>query len=212
MINKYLQLDELLFTICILVMSVFLIYIQQEYVLIPQMHDSSLVGNVIKEQVIDGFNKYRWLSFLLNPAIVLLRITFVSGCLFVGVFLFDDYKKMSYKACFNIALKSDIILIIFSIIYTICVVLYGADFGLKIIGNVSLLFLFNLDNIDYWMTIPISAFNLFELIYWLFIALLLSILNNKTIIDSLNFVISTYGVGFILYVLFITFASLCMFQ
>ena len=66
------------------------------------------------------------------------------------------------------------------------------------------------DSLDAWMVIPISLFNIFEFLYFLFVSMLLSVATNRTYRDSMNFVTSTYCTGLILYIIIVVFIVLCI--
>lgn len=211
-LEKYLKLDNLNLFIFITIIVTVQLYVQQEYVFMPQMNDIPLFNEALKSQLIDQFVKYRWLSFIIAPLILFLRITIVGYCLFVGGILFDSWKSLNYRSCFNVALKADIILVSFSIVYTLLVVIFGYEKGLYLMNCFSLIAFFDMNTTEPWLLAPLALFNLFELLYWIFLAKLLSKeLNNKYFI-SLSFVISTYGVGFVLYILFVVFILLFVYQ
>lgn len=75
----------------------------------------------------------------------------------------------------------------------------------------SLMFFFNMELLDPWLIILIGMFNVFEVVYWLFLANFLSITTGEKYTESLSFVFSTYGVGFLIYILFAVFIMLYMF-
>ena len=72
------------------------------------------------------------------------------------------------------------------------------------------LYFFDVDSLDAWMVIPISLFNIFEFLYFLFVSMLLSVATNRTYRDSMNFVTSTYCTGLILYIIIVVFIVLCI--
>lgn len=87
-VKAYLCLSKVYLFLFIIGVSLLLVYIQQEYVYIPHIDDVFLFNDVFKMQLLDQFNRYLWISFFMAPLIVFMRIILVSGCLFVGGFVF----------------------------------------------------------------------------------------------------------------------------
>ena len=153
-------------------------YVQQEYIIVPQIHNMLAVDIKTKEWLLSKFGEYRFASFVLTPLVILLRIYLVSICFYIG----------------NI---------------NCCLILYaGTDFAANIMQKTSLLYFFDVDSLDAWMVIPISLFNIFEFLYFLFVSMLLSVATNRTYRDSMNFVTSTYCTGLILYIIIVVFIVL----
>lgn len=211
-LKTYLKLGYLKLFVFITIIVTVQLYVQQEYVFMPQMNDITLFNEALKNRLIDNFVKYRWLSFIIAPLILFLRITIVGCCLFIGGILYDGWKNLNYRTSFNVALKADVILVSFSIVYTLLVVIFGYEKGVFLMNCFSLIAFFDMNETEPWLLAPLALFNLFELIYWLFLAKLLSKEFNDKYFTSLGFVISTYGVGFVLYILFVVFILLFAYQ
>lgn len=85
--------------IFLLYVSVVLIitFLQQEFVLMPELQNFDLVDDEAKAQLLERWQKWRWVSFVVTPLLLLLRLGLVSLCLFVGSFSFlrclAEYSK-----------------------------------------------------------------------------------------------------------------------
>ena len=122
----------------------------------------------------------------------------------------DSHKTTTWKTYFHVSLKADFALILAPLL-NCCLILYaGTDFAANIMQKTSLLYFFDVDSLDAWMVIPISLFNIFEFLYFLFVSMLLSVATNRTYRDSMNFVTSTYCTGLILYIIIVVFIVLCI--
>lgn len=210
--DNYLQINSLYFCIGLICIIVCMVYILQEYMLIPQLNSQTVLSETLKEQLQAQFYKYRWLSFLISPAIFLIRVCLVGGCLFIGGILFNDHEKPVYATYFNVALKTDSILILSSVLYCILLLSAGEETATATVRYTSLLALFNPETIEPWLLVPVGVFNVFELLYWLFMAWLLSAATRTTYRKSFNFVLCTYGAGLTLYILFMIFIGLYVSQ
>lgn len=210
--DKYLNGNPTAVYLSISLIALVQVYIQQEYVMIPQMNDMPLLNETLRNRFFEQFNQYRWLSFIVAPLFILLRIVVVGGCLFVGSLLFDKYTKLDYVTCCNIALKADVIFMFFSVISSVLILIYGYEKGIHLISYCSFVNFFQSDDIATWLKSIAALINLFELLYWLFLAKLVSTVMKEKYAMSLNFIISTYGVAFLLYVLFVAFIMLYVYQ
>ena len=78
--------------IFLLYVSVVLIitFLQQEFVLMPELQNFDLVDDEAKAQLLERWQKWRWVSFVVTPLLLLLRLGLVSLCLFVGSFFFSE--------------------------------------------------------------------------------------------------------------------------
>ena len=82
-------------TMFLLYVSVILIitYLQQEFVLLPELQHLDIVEEASKTQLLERWQKTRWLAFVIAPLVLLLRLGLVSLCLFVGGFFFADMTE-----------------------------------------------------------------------------------------------------------------------
>lgn len=210
--TKYLNTNPLYFSIVLIGIILCLVYIQQEYVLIPQLDKQILLSETLKKEIYEQFSQYRWLAFFLAPFIFMIRVTLVGSSLYIGEILFANRSIHTYKDYFNIALKADLILILSSVLYCILLLSAGEETATATVRYTSLLALFNPETIEPWLLVPVGVFNVFELLYWLFMAWLLSAATRTTYRKSFNFVLCTYGAGLTLYILFMIFIGLYVSQ
>ena len=210
-IETYLNIRNIYIVLFIITVLLFSFYVQQEYALTKQLEKQSIPEG-FKMEIIDNFFKYRWLSFLVGLLMIFLRILLVGVCLYTGGLFFDNFRKQRYSKCFNIALKSDIILIGYLLIYAILIIALGYENAINVYQKTSLLGFFNLEIIESWLIVPLGTFNVFEVLYWFFMATLLSVSVKKTYKESFNFVVVTYGAGLLLYMLVMIFVVLYMTQ
>ena len=85
---------------------------------------------------------------------------------------------------------------------------FGLNDAQDILIKTSLAGLVNAKLVEPWLLMVLGAFNIFELAYWFMLALLISAVINKKYSESFSFVLSTYGLGFLLYLLMIVFVTL----
>lgn len=64
------------------------------------------------------------------------------------------------------------------------------------------------EKIEPWVRMPLAAINVFEVLYWVVMALLVGGLCGTRFGKSFKFVMSTYGVGYLFYIAFLMFLML----
>lgn len=65
-------------------------FLQQEFVLLPELRNLDIIGEDAKVELLERYQSTRWLSFLLVPILLLLRLSLVTLCLFIGGFFFAE--------------------------------------------------------------------------------------------------------------------------
>lgn len=206
--NVFLDFRMICHFVLLTIVLSFSVYIQQEYSLQNQLSGQVLLDEALKSRLLESFDKYQWLIIIVSPLAILLRVLLVSSCLFIGIFLSENYRKVQYLDCFNVALKADTVLVFSSAVYALLIVVIGYEYANIIIQRTSMLALFDIEILEPWLIIIISTFNIFELVYCLLIGKFLSIITGESYYKSLKIVMCTYGVGLFLYMLFSIFMIL----
>ena len=191
--------------------SLMFAYLGNRFLLTDSLYYSILNEQFTNEQIRIFLNlKDKWtsISYLLVPILIIIRILYTSFCLFLGD-LFQE-TNWGYKRLFNIALKADIVFIISSIsvfYYYLIVGGYQTIHDLNI-HPFSLLAVTGQENIPGWLVFAYNSINVFELIYLVFLSLLIHVSTQTGFIKALIFSLFTYGVGNYLYIVAITFLYL----
>ena len=142
-----------------------IVFLQQEYVAIPQIIEMSAYDGATKAKILAEFQKYRWLGFVVSPVFLLLRIWLVAMCLFVGGILNDDYPPQRYSVCYSVSLRASVIFVLSSIVSCALMLTMGQAGAAEVVEYFSLMFLVSIDNLAQWLAIPIAALNVFETAY-----------------------------------------------
>ena len=159
------------------------------------------------DKMLESVKKLEWLGYVLIPFVLLLRVGFTSICLYTGNFIANI--KTKFRDLFKVALLADfafvaagfaklVILIFFKEVNTL------TDLQFQ---PLSLMELLNKNAIDLLFVYPVSLINVFELLYWLALARLLTSVVNQSFGKSLKMVASSYGTGLLLWVLFVMFLT-----
>lgn len=127
----------------LLYMSIYLVItlIQQEYIVLPNLLQLDIIGEESKAQVIENFNRTRWIAFLVTPLIILVRLSLVSLCLYIGSFFFPKMVGIKFEDCWRVAVKVQMVLVIYSIIVCTASLLFSSSKVNELLSYSSLAFL-----------------------------------------------------------------------
>lgn len=182
-------------------------FLQQEFILLPELQNFDIIGEEARGQLLERYQRTRWISFLLVPLVLLLRLSLVSLCLFIGNFFFTDMSGKKFKDWWGVAMVAQAAMMIYSIVLCVVNLGVGADKAMELTTYTSLLFLGG-ENIEPWVRMPLAAVNVFEILYWIIMALLVGRLCGTRLGKSFKFVMSTYGVGYLFYIALLMFLML----
>jgi hypothetical protein len=143
------------------------------------------------------------------PVMLFLKCNFITLPLFIGGVFFN--LKISWKEWLGITLVGEIVFIVAFTTKFIWFYFNSESIDLlyyRYFTPLSLINLFNLSKIQNLFIYPLQTLNLFELIYWLVLSYLISMKVKISFWKSFEFVLSTYGVGLFIWVVFISFLIL----
>lgn len=196
--------------------SIFLLYVgvmliitflQQEFSLLPELQGLDIIGDEAKSELIDTYQKWRWLSFVASPLLLLIRLTLVSLCLFIGGYFFTEMCEQKYNEWLGVALKAQAVILVYSVLLCFINIAVGADQAMEFSKYTSLLFC-GPESIQQWIRLPLAAVNIFEIAYWIVMSILVSKLVGVKFNKSFKFVMSSYGVGYLCYIVLLMFIML----
>ena len=193
----------------LLYVSVMLIitFLQQEFVLLPELHNFDIVEEDLKVQILESYQTWRWLAFLSSPVLLLFRIFLVASCFFIGSFFSPEMSGREFNEWWSVTIKAQSILLIYSVLLCAINVFMGANQSMEVTKYTSLLFL-GPDNMEHWLKIPLAAINVFEIAYWCVMSLCVGKLVGTSFGKSFKFVMSSYGVGYLFYIALLMFLML----
>lgn len=164
--------------------------------------------NIILD-TIDHLKYWNKFSAFFTILLFLLKGLVVSCILYVGLFFEDLHKELGMGDLFKIAVYSESILVIASLIKTI--VISSGDFSYDFFAKyypLSLLNLFDYDKVDNLLVYPLQVANAFELGYMFLLVYFLKEEVEIPFSKSLKTVVSSYGVALVCWVVFILFLTL----
>jgi hypothetical protein len=150
-------------------------------------------GNMQKEtieQMLDIKQKWSWISYLLIPFKLILKISIVALVFKIG-FTFNNID-IKFVKLFNVVTISETIFILYSCIITFFALHIKTLEELQSFPTFSICSLITKNNLPSYLNYLFRNLNLIEVIYWLVLAYGLSIITSKKYINMLKFVLSTY--------------------
>ena len=186
-------------------------FVQNNYIITKDVYYNTLGEQLTLERIdemLDSQAKWKWLGYVVSPLVIVIQTGLIAVCINCGTFMMD--YKVKFNAIFKIVLKSSVVFLIWKLLMTFIYLfmeikvfddLVKAD-KFSVAGFVAK------DALPTWLMYPLSILNVFEAIFWLLLAYGMSRLIHKTFSKSLSFVAVTYGVGLLMWMLFIVFLSL----
>lgn len=150
--------------------------------------------------------KWQWVGYIFASVIILIRVSFTTLCVYIGSFLGN--LNIRFKDLFKVALLADFVFVLAGITKL------GFLFFRPInkledmqFQPLSLIELFDKGVVKTFLIYPYSLISVFELLYWLALAWLLSSVIERPFFVSLKLVARSYGLGLLLWVLFVVFIT-----
>lgn len=152
--------------------------------------------------------RYVWVSYLVMPLYLLLKIGFTAFCLFLGALLAD--YDLRFSDAFKVGLVAEGIFVVaayakaawLSVSPVETIQALGAFYPL------SLLSVLGPEAVAPWLHYPLQLANPFEVGYWLLLAAGLCGVLRQRFRRMLGLVVTSYGAGLAIYVAAVVFLSL----
>lgn len=161
------------------------------------------------EKTLNLQKKWAWISYLIIPIFLFLKINLTAIIIFIGAYLFN--KNIEIKRLYNVLIKAEFIFLLvpcfkvfwflfFQNQYTLQDIQFFYPFsGLNLIGY---------ESIDPWFIYPLQVLNLFEVAYWFILAYLLGKELNISMDKGFKIVASSYGPALAIWVVAVMFITL----
>jgi hypothetical protein len=152
--------------------------------------------------------KYGWISYVAQPMALLIKIYFTAGCLFMGLMIYD--VRVKFSKILRTVLLGEFVFVIYTVFRLGFI--YTKDFSsleqIQKFWPLSLFSLFSSDSIPQWLFYPLYTINIAEIAYWLVLSLGLTYLIKTKFLQSLKTVLTSYGAGLLLWMVFLVFVQL----
>jgi len=198
----------------ILVISfVIVTYISKALLTSNTLYFNSYADEMTYEQIkflLDQNEKWSWLSYMLIPLIYFFKCSLIAMCLGLGCFITTN--EFAFKRAFRISVTAEFIFLLPVIIKLLWFLFIQTDYRVQDIQYfypMSLLQIFTPKSLEPWLIYPLQVLNIFELIYWIVLAYLLTKeLPELDMNRSMTVVMASYGTGLVIWVAFVMFLTL----
>lgn len=162
------------------------------------------------EKYLNFRDKWAYISYLLIPIIILLKVVIISSVLYISMFIFNE-KKIKFKQLFHIAIKAEFLLLLAPIFKIIWFYFFQTTYTLEDIQYffpLSALNIVGYQGLEPWLIYPFQVLNVFELAYWLILAYFIGKITETNMDRGLKIVASSYGSALLLWVVVVMFFTL----
>ena len=159
-------------------------------------------------KMIELYKHLEWIGYIFIPIVVIIRVCFTAICIYIGCFLINI--RVEFSKLFKVALLADFVFVLAGIVKLVILIFFRNVSTLSDLQFQpwSLLELFDNKSVDTFLIYPFTLISVFELLYWLALAWLLSVVIEKPFVNALKKVASSYGTGLLLWVLFVMFLTI----
>jgi len=161
------------------------------------------------DKYIEFSKRFRMVGHALVPVIIFFRVVFVVLTIYIGCYFLE--RKVQIYNLFRISLTAEFIFIFSGLLQLIILIFYKDvstlnDIQFQPLSLMELLPKSSLEDSSF-LIYPLSLLNIFELIHFLILAYLLYPLIRVSFWKSLKIVVTSYGAGLLLWVLFVMFIT-----
>ncbi len=159
--------------------------------------------------LLNMMKSYGWVNYLLIPLIMPVKISCITSCISMGFYLLNDnllFKNIFF--CVTISEFSVFVSFLLKIIYFLFVKINYSYFDLINFHFYSLLDFLDLENVPVYLSRPLSLLNVVEISYWFLLSFSISKVIKIGYTESFKVVISSYGTGLLVWVLFTVFITI----
>jgi len=209
---RFVSFDKRLYFIGLCLINMLALFINNEFVLTDQVYYQTYGEWVAMERIeryVQLLEQYRWVGYAMAPLVLIIKISFVSVCVNVGT-LFADYA-IGFKKIFKIALIAEVIFVFNNVMRVLWLAFFtdvNVMYDVQYFYPLSLLSLFDPTTLESWFIYPMATLNLSEFLYFLVLAYGLKLALKQVYDKALNLVLSTYGIGLLIWMFFIVFLSI----
>jgi hypothetical protein len=186
------------------------IYLQDVFVATNEVYYNSFGEQLTFEridEIIAMQNKFLWIKYLLSPLMIFIQILLICFCMVCGLFLFD--LKVNFSRVFTFVTRASTIFSVGRLIYAIVLSISNIQNVEEIFKSdyFSLLGWIGRESVSKYLWYPLWLINIFQIIFIMFLIKQVEQLRLQKINGTI-FILSTYGVGLLFWMLFTTFIQI----
>ncbi|MDZ7879001.1 MAG: hypothetical protein U5L45_15065 [Saprospiraceae bacterium] len=186
-------------------------YIQDTMILTKEVYYNTLGEQLTIEridQILEKQAEWKWVSYLLIPVVVVLQAFLVALCLNCGTIMMN--YKIRFRPLFTLVLRSSVVFLLWKLLVTFIFLFSEVQFfdDLITLNKFALAGFVSKESVPSWLMYPLSILNIFEVVFWFLLTFGMSRLLQRSFKGSFGFVSTTYGLGLLMWMVFIIFLQL----
>lgn len=187
-------------------------YLNDNFILSSSYLESqiSLVDNPVEvSNLIYLKSEFYWSSYLVKIVTVIVRMLYVSFCLYVGSLILNI--EVDYKIIFDALVKSELIFLFAELVNFVVLYIGLNDFSFEFVMtyySLSFLSFIGIGNINFdWAILPLQMLNLYQIFHMFLVAFFLEKRTQKAFLDMLNLTVPSQGIGLFLLIILFSFLA-----
>lgn len=204
--------NSILIYLLLLLGYISLVWLNNFFILTEDLYYSSFGEQLTIEKIEQLFSfqtEFSWINYIVLPFSILIKTSIITLVIYTGVIL--SSLKVGLSRLFRIVIQAEFIFLLMGFVRFCWIYFFQTDNNFTSLSFFQPLSIINFfspkDDLSY-LVYPLQLMNLFEFSYWLLLAYLLKNLLKKSFWQSFEFVLSTYGVALVIWVVFVTFLTL----
>ncbi len=174
---------------------------------------NSLSEQLTSKQIKDYLefqDKWKWISYLIIPVLILIKTVLISSILYIGVFV-GNKSTITFKKLWEIVINSEFIFLLVPVCKIIWFYFFETDYKLTDIQYFYPLSTINItgyENISPWYIYPLQTINVFEFAYIIYLSYQVGNLTKTNADTGLKIVSFSYIPALFLWVTIVMFFTL----
>ena len=161
------------------------------------------------EVILAQARQWNWVTYILFPVLLFIKLSLTTLCLSLGCYFAQN--RFSFNLFLNVSLSAEIIFLLPVLIKLLWFLFIHTDYDLNDLSQfypLSVLNLINVKTIPNYLLYPLQTLNLFEVAYWFLLAHGVADATGFSFKRSFELVMSSYGVGLVLWVVLVMFLTI----
>lgn len=172
-----------------------------------------LSKNLTQFQINDFFNKqlkFKWFGYLFVPIFILVKTSIIASVVYIGTFFFSK-NDVTYKNIWSCVVQAEFTFLLVPILKIAWFYFFQTNYTLEDIQYfypLSALNIAGYQGLDPWLIYPLQVFNLFELVYIIYLSYQIGQITKTNTDNGLKIVGYSYVPALFLWVTVVMFFTL----
>lgn len=209
---NYNNLDKRALFLFLTICAIALLLLMETFFITDEIYYDHFGETLPLDQITEMLNfqdKWWWVQYAAIPLVYVLKFAFVALWLLTAT-VFMGYKT-SYKKLFQAVILAEFVSFIPIISKIVWFSFFQRDFTLleiQLFNPFSLISFFDTESLEPWLVYPIQSINILEIVYIIVLAFGVKEAIQQDYNTSLKFTLPAYLLGFLIWIIFVTFLTI----